>query len=99
MRKSEIIKKYKKDRHIQDNYKLDEDEMYLIEEIQKALKQGQLLPIDSVSEPLIIDNLTIHPIDEDGEFEIELDSDNYRYINSEQAKVLIKYLQDSLNAR
>jgi hypothetical protein len=49
MRKSEIIKKYKKDRNIQDNYKFDEDEMYLIEEIQKALKQGQLLPIDSVS--------------------------------------------------
>ena len=48
MRKSEIIKKYKKDRNIQDNYKLDEDEMYLIEEIQKALKQGQTLPIDSV---------------------------------------------------
>jgi hypothetical protein len=49
MRKSEIIKKYKKDRHIQDNYKLDEDEMYLIEEIQKALKQGQTLPLVDVS--------------------------------------------------
>ena len=49
MRKSEIIKKYKKDRNIQDNYKLDEDEMYLIEEIQKALKQGQTLPLVDVS--------------------------------------------------
>ena len=29
--KREIIKKYKKDRNIQANYKLDEDEMYLIE--------------------------------------------------------------------
>jgi len=59
MRKSEIIKKYKKDRHIQDNYKLDEDEMYLIEEIQKALKQGQTLPIDNVSNrrELLIDFL------------------------------------------
>jgi hypothetical protein len=51
MRKSEIIKKYKKDRHIQDNYILDEDEMYLIEEIQKALNQGQSLPIDNVIVP------------------------------------------------
>ena len=57
------------------------------------------LHIGGVSEPLIIDNLTIHPIDKDGDFEIELDSDNYRYINSEQAKALIKYLQDNLNAR
>ena len=42
MRKSEIIKKYKKDRNIQDNYKLDEDEMYLVEEIQKALNFNAL---------------------------------------------------------
>ncbi len=67
--------------------------------LQVYSEKDKALHIGSVSEPLIIDNLTIHPIDEEGDFEIELDSDNYRYINSEQAKVLIKYLQDNLNAR
>ena len=69
------------------------------DKIKAEMKRNKALLIGGVSEPLIIDNLTIHPIDKDGDFEIELDSDNYRYINSEQAKVLIKYLQDNLNAR
>ena len=50
MKKTAIIKKYKKDRNIKDHYKLDEDELYLIEEIQKALNQAQSLPIDNQQE-------------------------------------------------
>jgi hypothetical protein len=65
----------------------------------KSLNQGQTLPIDFFSETLTLDNLTVHPIDKDGDFEIELDYDSYRYIDSEQARVLIKHLQDNLNAR
>tara|TARA_R110000751_G_scaffold206469_1_gene310483 strand:- start:1144 stop:1452 length:309 start_codon:yes stop_codon:yes gene_type:complete len=73
-----------------------------IEGFEAAIKyknQGQTLPIDFVSETLTLDNLTVHPIDKEGDFEIELDCDSYRYIDSEQARVLIKHLQDNLNAR
>ena len=62
-------------------------------------KPIEICNLADVSEPLIIENLTVHPIDKDGDFEIELDWDNYRYINRDQAKVLIKYIQDNLNAR
>jgi hypothetical protein len=43
-----IIEKYKKDRSIKDEYVLNDDEMYLIDEIVQ-LKIGQTLPIDNVS--------------------------------------------------
>jgi hypothetical protein len=43
-----IIEKYKKDRGIKDTYVLNDDEMYLVDEIVQ-LKIGQTLPIDSVS--------------------------------------------------
>lgn len=43
-----IIEKYKKDRSIKDEYVLNDDEMYLIDEIVQ-LKIGQTLPIDSVT--------------------------------------------------
>ena len=49
MNRDDTIKKYKKDRSLRDDYQLDEDENYLIDEIVNALKQGQALPIDSIS--------------------------------------------------
>jgi hypothetical protein len=53
-----IIEKYKKDRSIKDGYVLNDDEMYLIDEIVQ-LKIGQTLPIDSVSVSLFDEALKL----------------------------------------
>ena len=46
----------------------------------------------------MINDITINPIDSDGEFEIEM-WDDHTYLTTEEAKQLIDYLTKSINAR
>ena len=62
----------------------------------KAIKEA--LSIHSVSEPLIIDPITVHPIAKDGHLEIEM-YEEYTYLTTEETKQLIDYLTKSINAR
>ena len=50
---------------------------------------------------LVIDNLEISPIDKDGDFEITIEHDMgfaYHYLKPQEAKQLIKFLQQGLDS-
>ena len=54
--------------------------------------------LGDVSEPLQVNQLTINPMDKDGDFEIEM-WDEYTYLSNEEAKSIIEYLTKNINAR
>lgn len=53
------------------------------------------------SKELKLENLTIYPIDKDGEFEIVIDDYNagdiFKYLDKEKAKLLAEYILKSIN--
>jgi hypothetical protein len=68
---------------------------------KQAETKGCLTP--SVSPRLSLHNVTINLLDEDNDFEIEIEGDfqgdAYTYLNKEEALKLAKYILDSCNVR
>ena len=53
--------------------------------------------LDSVSKPLSVGSVTMYPIDDDGD--IEMESGGYSsFLTTNEAKELIEYLQSQINA-
>ena len=64
-------------------------------------KEQEQCTIQNIREPLILGNLTINPIDKDGDFEFEMEghtSDAYKYVTTEEAKIIVDYLTKNINA-
>jgi len=68
----------------------------------KETKENGKLPIFSVRESLLFGEMEVSPIDKDGDFEITMehyDGNASHYLTTEDAKLLIAFLQQGLNSR
>jgi len=72
----------------------DKQTKEITERISEAKQNGVL---DFVSKPLSVGSVTIYPIDDDGD--IEMESGGYSsFLTTNEAKELIEYLQSQINA-
>ena len=96
MTKKEFIEVLDKYTELRNSHTLDRD--LAGEKFDDVANELEKLGLFDVIEPLIIDPITVHPIDKDGHFEIGM-YEEYTYLTTEEAEKLIDYLTKSINAR